>query len=120
MSAAAPAVTRLTPTAELPHEVDMAVDLGSTSVQLRTIDTRTGIPTGEVSVLNKQVRRGHDVMTRLTAEIRKALASPALIERYKGLDTEIDGGTPEEFAALARREQPKWAAVIRRANVRVD
>jgi tripartite-type tricarboxylate transporter receptor subunit TctC len=61
-----------------------------------------------------------EVMTRLSAEIRKALAAPALVERYKSLDTEIDGGTPEEFLALSRREMPKWAAVIRRANVKVD
>ncbi len=61
-----------------------------------------------------------DVMARLTAEIRRALAAPSLIERYKALDTEIDGGTPEEFAALAKREMPKWAAVIKRANVKVD
>jgi len=61
-----------------------------------------------------------EVMTRLAAEIRKALTSPILIERYKALDTEIDGGTPEEFLALSRREIPKWAAVIRRAAVKVD
>ncbi len=61
-----------------------------------------------------------EVMTRLAAEIRKALAAPALVERYKALDTEIDGGTPEEFAALVRRETPKWAGVIKRANVKVD
>ena len=61
-----------------------------------------------------------EVMTRLSGELRKALASPALVERYKALDTEIDGGTPEEFLALTRRETPKWATVIRRANVKVD
>jgi tripartite-type tricarboxylate transporter receptor subunit TctC len=61
-----------------------------------------------------------DVQARLLAEIRKALASPVLIERYKALDTEIDGGSSEEFQALVRRETPKWAAVIKRANVKVD
>ena len=61
-----------------------------------------------------------EVMSRLAAEIHKALASPQLIERYKALDTEIDGGTPEEFSALVRRETPKWAAVIKRASVKVD
>ena len=61
-----------------------------------------------------------EVLGRLQAEIRKAVASPTLIERYKALDTEIDGGSSEEFSALVRRETPKWAAVIRRANVKVD
>ena len=61
-----------------------------------------------------------EVTARLLAEIRKAIASPTYIERYKALDTEIDASTPEEFLALSRREMPKWAAVIRRANVKVD
>lgn len=67
---AAPALTKLSAGDELPETVDMAVDLGSTSVQLRTIDARTGALTGEVSALNKQVRRGHDVMTRLTHALK--------------------------------------------------
>lgn len=66
---AAPTLTRFSH-GDLPHEVDMAVDLGSTSVQLRAIDTRTGTPIGETSVLNRQVRRGHDVMTRLTHALK--------------------------------------------------
>ena len=66
---AAPQVTRLLE-GELPQEVDVAVDLGSTSVQLRAIDIRTSRATGEASVLNRQVRRGHDVMTRLTYALK--------------------------------------------------
>lgn len=62
---AAPRVTRFGD-GELPDEVDVAVDLGSTSVQLRVLDPRTGEATGETTMLNRQVRRGHDVMTRLT------------------------------------------------------
>ena len=61
-----------------------------------------------------------DVVTRLHSEIRKALSAPALVERYRSLDTETDGGTPEEFLALVRREFPKWADVIRRSGARVD
>ncbi len=61
-----------------------------------------------------------EVLSRLSAEIPKALSSPVLIERYKALDTEIDGGSSQDFAALVRRETPKWAQVIRRANVKVD
>jgi tripartite-type tricarboxylate transporter receptor subunit TctC len=61
-----------------------------------------------------------DVVARLNAEIRKALASPAVANRYKELDTEIDGGTPEEFLALAKRETVKWAEVIKRAGAKVD
>jgi len=61
-----------------------------------------------------------EIIARLHAEIRTALASPALQERYRNLDTEIDGGTPEEFLALVRRETPKWATVVKRAGAKVD
>lgn len=61
-----------------------------------------------------------DIVARLHAEIRTALASPALQERYRNLDTEIDGGTPEEFLALVRSETPKWAAVVKRAGAKID
>ena len=61
-----------------------------------------------------------EIVQRLHSEIRAALAVPALIERYRGLDSEIDGGTPEEFLALVRRETPKWAEVVRRSGSKVD
>ncbi len=61
-----------------------------------------------------------DVVARLNAELKKALASPAVQERYKQLDTETDGGSPEEFLALAKRETVKWAEVIKRSGAKVD
>ena len=61
-----------------------------------------------------------DLVIRLNREIRTALAAPALVERYRSLDTEIDGGSPEEFLQLVARETPKWAEVIRRANAKID
>ncbi|HWM43100.1 MAG TPA: tripartite tricarboxylate transporter substrate binding protein [Burkholderiales bacterium] len=61
-----------------------------------------------------------DIVSRLNQEIKKALAAPNVLERYKQLDTEPDGGTPEEFMALVKRETPKWAEVIRRSGAKVD
>jgi tripartite-type tricarboxylate transporter receptor subunit TctC len=61
-----------------------------------------------------------DIVARLHGEIRKALASPFVLERFKQLDTEADGGTPEEFLALVRSETPKWAEVVRRSGAKVD
>jgi tripartite-type tricarboxylate transporter receptor subunit TctC len=65
-------------------------------------------------------RLPREIVARLHAEIRTALASPALQERYRNLDTEIDGGTPEQFLALTRSETPKWAAVVKRSGAKVD
>ena len=61
-----------------------------------------------------------DIVARVLQEIRTAYASAAVQERYRNLDTEIDGGTPEQFLALARSETPKWAAVVKRSGAKID
>src|SRR5437773_715610 len=65
-------------------------------------------------------RLPRDIVLRLHAEVRAALAMPSVVERYRQLDSEIDGGTPEEFLALVRRETPKWAEVVKRSGAKVD
>jgi tripartite-type tricarboxylate transporter receptor subunit TctC len=61
-----------------------------------------------------------EIVSRLTAEIRKALAAPAVAERYRQLDTEPDGGGPEAFLELVRKETPKWADVVKKSGAKVD
>src|SRR4051812_42567911 len=61
-----------------------------------------------------------EIVRKLNLKKKNALAAPAVAERYRQLDTEPDGGTPEEFLALVRRETPKWAEVIRRSGAKVD
>jgi tripartite-type tricarboxylate transporter receptor subunit TctC len=65
-------------------------------------------------------RLPREIISKLHEEIKKALASPAVLERFKQLDTEPDGGTPEEFLELVRRETPKWAEVVKRSGAKVD
>ena len=61
-----------------------------------------------------------EIVQRLHTEIRNALAAPAVVERYKQLDTEPDGGGPEAFLALVRSETPKWADVVKKSGAKVD
>jgi len=65
-------------------------------------------------------RLPREIVTKLHSEIRRALSAPAVAERYRQLDSEIDGSTPEEFLALVRRETPKWAEVVRRSGAKID
>ena len=65
-------------------------------------------------------RLPREVVTKLHTEIRRALSAPAVAERFRQLDSEIDGSTPEEFLALVRRETPKWAEVVRRSGAKID
>src|SRR5690348_898039 len=57
-----------------------------------------------------------EVLNRLVVEIRKALAAPAVVERYRQLDTEPDGAGPEAFLELVRKETPKWAEVVKKSG----
>ena len=58
-----------------------------------------------------------EIVTRLNAEINKALTAPALQERLLPLGIEFVGGTPEQFADHIRKETVKWADVVRRAGI---
>ena len=61
-----------------------------------------------------------DILNRLVTEIQKALSAPAVVDRYRTLDTEPDGGGPEAFLALVRKETPKWADVVKKSGAKVD
>jgi tripartite-type tricarboxylate transporter receptor subunit TctC len=61
-----------------------------------------------------------DVVERLNKEMRAALASPAVKDRFKALGAETDASSPEEFRELARRETIKWAQVIKFSGAKLD
>ena len=62
----------------------------------------------------------NEIVSRLTVEIRQALTSPAVAERYRQLDTEPDGAGPEAFLELVRKETPNWADVVKKSGAKVD
>ena len=60
------------------------------------------------------------IVTRLNAEINKALASPTLKEKYAAIGYELVGGTPQQFDAFVKKEIVKWADVVKRSGAKVD
>jgi tripartite-type tricarboxylate transporter receptor subunit TctC len=60
------------------------------------------------------------IVQRLSAEINKAMKSPALAEKLEpqGLVPVFD--TPEQAAASLKKERDRWAAFIRRNNIRQE
>jgi len=82
-----------------------------------------GVPGYETNSWGGVIGPAHlprEVVAKLNTEIKAALAVPAVAERYRQLDSEIDGSTPEEFLALVRRETPKWGEVVRRSGAKID
>jgi tripartite-type tricarboxylate transporter receptor subunit TctC len=61
-----------------------------------------------------------EIIHRLSAEVAKALRSPDVRERLAGLGSEPLGTTPEEAAARIKREVPRFAEVIKQANIRPE
>ena len=57
-----------------------------------------------------------DVVNRINAEFNKALFSQGAKEKFALMGLEPAGGTPEQFAAWVKRENVKWAEVIKRAG----
>ena len=60
------------------------------------------------------------VVTRLNAEITKALGSPDVVETLNSQGLEPIGGPPENLGRLISSELVKWAKVIKAANIRAD
>ncbi|MBL8378305.1 MAG: tripartite tricarboxylate transporter substrate binding protein [Burkholderiales bacterium] len=60
------------------------------------------------------------VLDRLNAAVNRAITSPGFRERFGGIGDEAGGGTPEDFAALIRRDFAKWRDVVKRSGARLD
>ncbi|MDO9145963.1 MAG: tripartite tricarboxylate transporter substrate binding protein [Rhodoferax sp.] len=61
-----------------------------------------------------------DIVARINAEMRKALATPEVRERFRGMGIEVAPSSPDEFRELARRESVKWAQVVKFSGAKVD
>ena len=60
------------------------------------------------------------IVTKAHDEIVRLLKSPELAKRYAAGGIEPLFNTPEEFAALIRRELPRWHKVVKEARIVVE
>jgi tripartite-type tricarboxylate transporter receptor subunit TctC len=61
-----------------------------------------------------------EIIEKLNRELVQIVALPDVKEKLAGLGFEPVGNSPEEFAAQIRRELPKWAKVVREANIKAE
>jgi len=61
-----------------------------------------------------------DIVSRLNADINKALGMQALRERMISLTLDPQGGTVAEFGAYLKSEVGKWAKVVQASGARAD
>jgi tripartite-type tricarboxylate transporter receptor subunit TctC len=61
-----------------------------------------------------------ELVNRLNAEIRKALASPEVASKLADMGSSKVDGTPAQFAAFIEKEIPRWEMVVKKSNAKVD
>jgi tripartite-type tricarboxylate transporter receptor subunit TctC len=61
-----------------------------------------------------------DIVARIAAEIHKAVQAPDLKERFATLGMDTASSTPEEMAAFMRREQDRYAGIIKSAGIKIQ
>lgn len=61
-----------------------------------------------------------EIIVRLNREINEVLRLPEIRTLLANQHIEIAGGTPEQFAALIKRETERWGPVIRATGARLD
>ena len=61
-----------------------------------------------------------DIVNKLADAIAKVIARPDVRERFLATGTEPYVTTPKQFAELIRSDGTRWAAVIRKANVKAQ
>jgi len=61
-----------------------------------------------------------EIITRLSSELMKALRSDDMKKRIAVEGGDIAGGTPEDFAALIKRDIAKWTQVVQASGAKAD
>ena len=61
-----------------------------------------------------------EILVKLAVEIQKALQSSDLKERYVALGMDVAFDTPDEMMAYMRREQERYASIIKNAGIRIE
>jgi tripartite-type tricarboxylate transporter receptor subunit TctC len=61
-----------------------------------------------------------DVLDKLSAEVNKVLASPAMRERFESLGFEAQTSIPEAFAKFVREDSARSASIIKEVGIKAE
>jgi tripartite-type tricarboxylate transporter receptor subunit TctC len=60
------------------------------------------------------------IIDKLNALMNKAIRSKSFQDRFAMIGDEPAGGSPEDFAALIKKDSAKWADVVKRSGAKLD
>ena len=95
------------------------------SISLPEVPTlvEAGVPGYEVNAWSGVIAPAglpRPILDKLNAAVNRAILEPKAKELLFALGSEGGGGTPEDFAALIRRDSAKWAEVVKRSGAKID
>ncbi len=61
-----------------------------------------------------------EISGRLSREVRKVLDIPEIKERFLALGLEPAGNTPEEYAEFLKRQNDRYASIVKQAGLKLD
>ncbi|WP_316154510.1 tripartite tricarboxylate transporter substrate binding protein [Cupriavidus sp. BIC8F] len=61
-----------------------------------------------------------DVTAKLAAETARIVRLPEVTQKLAGMGLQPVGSTPQELAAVVAGDTPKWARIVRDANIQLD
>lgn len=61
-----------------------------------------------------------EIVSRLNAEIAKALQAPDVRKKLSDQGADILGGTPEQFGSLIKTDIARWAPVVKESGAKAD
>jgi tripartite-type tricarboxylate transporter receptor subunit TctC len=60
-----------------------------------------------------------EVVAKISADMRRALADPGVRGRFRALNFEVVGSTPEELTRTMRADTEKWGRLVRERNIKI-
>ena len=61
-----------------------------------------------------------DTLEQLSGEVKKALQSPELRERFAGIGMEPIATTPDELAAFSKKQYARYGEIVKKANIKLE
>ena len=115
----------ITPHARSGRVRALAVSTARRSDALPDVPTmaEAGVPGYEASTWNGLVAPASTpraMVTKLNAELNKALETQAIKDRFAAIGAEPAPVTPQQFGELVRKEYVKWGDVVRRSGAKID
>jgi tripartite-type tricarboxylate transporter receptor subunit TctC len=82
-----------------------------------------GLPAMDLVVWNglmAPAKTPKDVVAKLNAEVRKAMATPEMKEKLTSQGFNVMTGSPEQFSTLLKSEMERWGKVVKVSGAKAD